>query len=131
MSIGGARDGRAARILVVDDEPVVAAILADTPAADGHRVATARDGVGALGRLRAEGFDAVLSDIHMPGLDGIGLYRAVADMQPALTHHFVLVTGSSLTPETQQFLAETGVLVLEKPLDLREVRSVVRRLLGR
>ena len=120
---------RGARILAVDDEPAILEILSAILAAAGYEVETAPDGQTALRRLDAQRFDAVLSDIHMPGLDGIGLYQALVERQPHLARRFVFITGSALTPEARTFVAETGIRVLEKPFNLREVQGLVRQIL--
>ena len=64
----------ALRVLVVDDEKEIAALLADLLALDGHRVATASDGLAALDLLEHQEYDLILSDVRMPVLDGPGLY---------------------------------------------------------
>ena len=130
ISGSGASASGGVRVLVVDDEPVIGEILTDTLAVDGHAVETAPDGARALARLGAERFDVVLSDVHMPGMDGMSLYRAVAELHPGLARRFILITGSSLTAAARQFLEETGVPVLEKPFDLRAVRAIVREVLA-
>lgn len=61
---------RGKRILVVDDEPDAADVLADILASDGHAVDTAPNGRVALDRLGEPAYDLVLSDIKMPEMDG-------------------------------------------------------------
>ena len=63
---------RPACILVVDDEPLVAAIIADTLGLEGYEVDTAKNGREALEKIAARSYDAILSDLRMPELDGIG-----------------------------------------------------------
>jgi anti-sigma regulatory factor (Ser/Thr protein kinase) len=60
-------------ILLVDDEPDVAALLADLLAEDHHQVDVAHHGAAALGRLTRRAYDLILSDLRMPELDGPGL----------------------------------------------------------
>ncbi|PYM39593.1 MAG: hypothetical protein DME17_00695 [Candidatus Rokuibacteriota bacterium] len=116
-------------ILVVDDEPEVAAALAEMLADDGHQVETAPNGDIALRKLEERAYDLVLSDIRMPGLDGPGLYRALERRHSNLAHRFVFVTGDALSPETKQLVEETRILALSKPFDADAVRQVVRRAL--
>ena len=64
---------RHACILVVDDEPLVAALMADTLGLEGYEVETAKNGREALEKIATRSYDAVLSDLRMPELDGVGL----------------------------------------------------------
>jgi two-component system NtrC family sensor kinase len=116
---------RGASILVVDDEPEVAETLRDLLTADGHQVVIADTGVRALDAVQQRAFDLVISDIRMPGLDGRGLYDAVAARFPALLPRLVFVTGDTLSRETVEFLQRTEVPCLGKPLALDEIRLVL------
>ncbi len=125
------RSGRALRILVVDDEADVADVLAEMLRMDGHVVRVALSGRDALAALRAGDYDAVLSDIRMPDLDGPGLYRAIASERPALTSRLIFLTGDVLGRDAGAFLASTGVPSLKKPFVPDDVRAAVRGLVDR
>ena len=71
--------GLPGRILVVDDEEGIRAMLAEILIADGHVVEQAADGREALERLREAEYDLVISDLIMPRLDGPGLYEELSD----------------------------------------------------
>ncbi len=113
-------------ILVVDDEPEIAALLAEMLSADGHEVETAANGVVALEKLRERAYDLILSDIVMPQLDGPGLYREVVGRYPRLRRRFIFITGSSQDPKTREFLAETQAPSLSKPFSADDIRRVVQ-----
>jgi signal transduction histidine kinase/ActR/RegA family two-component response regulator len=115
-------------ILVVDDEPEVADVLAEMLVADGHRVTRAANGALALDALRRGTCDVILSDIRMPVLDGPGLYRELERQYPQLVRRFAFVTGDTLTPETREFLDRTGAPSLTKPFNAEEVRRAVARI---
>jgi two-component system NtrC family sensor kinase len=123
--VAAAQPVRQKSILVVDDEPDVAAVLADLLAMDGHRVQTAPNGARALEKLRAGAYDAILSDLKMPELDGPSLYRTLAHQSHPLIQRFIFVTGDVLGEETRQFLEETRVLCVSKPFDLEQVRRAL------
>jgi two-component system NtrC family sensor kinase len=118
---------RGQKVLVVDDEPGVAAMLAEMLTADGHEVATADNGVSALARLRDEACDLILSDSGMPGLDGPGLYREIERLYPHLVRRFIVLSGDTLNPRTAEFFEAVGALRVNKPFTLDQVREAVRR----
>jgi two-component system NtrC family sensor kinase len=121
---------RGRRILVVDDEPMVAEILGEILTGHGHYVDTAGDGRAALEKLAAGRFDLVLTDIKMPVLDGPGLYRQLVARDPGARRRVIFVSGDTLSDETRDFLAGTGAPLLHKPFDAESVRRAVDAALG-
>jgi len=115
-------------ILVVDDEAAVADVLAEILRDDGHRVEVTGDGWAALARIEAGGFDLVISDLRMPGLDGPGLYAEATRRRPGL--RFVFITGDTMTARTQDFLEDARVPYLGKPFSLDDVRRALRQALA-
>ncbi len=122
---------RSCHILIVDDEPEVAEVLAELLAIDGHQSEIAANGAIALERLRQSAPDLIISDLRMPVLDGPGLYRALEASGHALRHRFVFITGDVLSPQTRAFLERSQVPALAKPYVLADVRSVLSQILGR
>jgi CheY-like chemotaxis protein len=90
---------RGASILIVDDEPELASLLAEILADDAHRVETAYNGLAALDKLRDGTYDLIISDLRMPHLDGPGLYREVARRHPQMIRRMIFVTGDTLEPD--------------------------------
>ena len=72
------------RVLVVDDDPVIAATVAEVLAAEGYPTATAHDGLEALRQCERDRPELVLLDMHMPVLDGWGFARAVQQRRRAI-----------------------------------------------
>jgi PAS domain S-box-containing protein len=120
---------RGKTILVVDDDALVAELLADLLAIDGHQVDTAPNGVVALTKLRERTYDLIVSDVKMPELDGPGLYGEVERRHPGLRRRFVFITGDLLSRETKEFLEQTGAPHFSKPVALEDVRRAVQRAL--
>jgi DNA-binding NtrC family response regulator len=120
---------RGARILVVDDEPGIAEVLAEVFQLDGHVVEMVGNGEAALEKLAVERYDLILSDVRMPDLDGPALYREVERRHSDLLQRFIFLTGDIMSPETAQLLAQTAVPCLSKPFTLEMVREVVQRVL--
>ena len=115
------------RILVVDDEVEVGSVMSELLRRDGHEVDTAVNGLEALARLRARSYDAVVSDIRMPQLDGVGLWTTVKRDDPALASRFVFFTGDTLSGATTEFLERTGAPNIRKPFTLRDIRVALAR----
>jgi PAS domain S-box-containing protein len=122
--------GGRARILVVDDEPEIGALLAEALGRDGHRVEVAASGRAAIAALDSRPFEVVLSDLRMPDLDGQALYRYLANRRPEMLDRLVLMTGDVLGPGVRGFLAEVTVPVLEKPIALPDLRRAIAVRLG-
>ena len=114
-------------ILVVDDEPEIAALLAEMLSRDGHQVDVAANGVVALEKLGKQTYDLIVSDMKMPELDGPGLYREVGARHSELRRRFVFLTGDTLSAATREFLEQTGVPTLMKPFTWEAVRDAIRR----
>ena len=102
------------KIMVVDDDPVVATSLNRVLTGKGYAVITAKDGEEALGKLRSEKYDLVYTDIRMPGMSGLELAEHVKANQPWLP--VVIITGYG-TAESEARAATAGVAgFLHKPL---------------
>jgi CheY-like chemotaxis protein len=118
------------RVLVVEDELRVAQLVAEVLEAEGYEVDTAGNGLLALEKIEEHDYDLILSDLRMPELDGLGLYRELERRQPALLSRFLFVSGTTEQPEYRNFLAETAVPVLSKPFTLVDLQQVTRRVLA-
>jgi DNA-binding response OmpR family regulator len=117
------------RILVVEDDPMVAALLTDVLTLHGHLVDTVSDGLLALQKIHERPYDLIMSDMRMPGLDGPGLYRELARHRPELISRFLFVSGTTHDAENRRFLEETGAPCLAKPFDIRDLHDVTQRML--
>jgi len=121
---------RSIRILVIDDEPLIAQPLVDALAAEGYEVEMAVNGRRALEKIKDHTYDLILSDLRMPELDGVGLYRELERRQPELLRRMIFVTGAIDHPDYQRFLAQTPVLVLAKPFSLSALHALTRQVLS-
>ena len=122
-------EARRACILVVDDEPLVVALLEDFLRLEGYEVETAKNGRDALAKIEARSNDLVLSDLRMPELDGVGLYRELEQQHPSVLRRLAFVSGTTEPPEYASFLERTGATVLGKPFALANLQGLVKRLL--
>jgi len=78
-------------ILIVDDEPAVAEVLAKSLQRQGHRTVVVHSGETALEHLRSSAPDAMFLDVSMPGMNGLDVLARVKQIRPALD--VVVITG--------------------------------------
>lgn len=117
----------AKRILVVDDEASIRELCARVLQRAGYEVAMAGSGEEAVTRLQDEPFDAVVSDIRMPGLSGLDVLGAAKQRYPAI--RVVLITGFG-TPQTLDRARQSGAdRILTKPFNPVELLGAVKEIL--
>jgi putative two-component system response regulator len=118
-----------ANILVIDDEPIVRALVADILSEDGHEVRAAATAEDALAALDDHNLGLVVSDIVMPGLSGLDLLATVRRSRPNLP--VVLVTGRATHGTVSAALAEGADGLVLKPFShvelVRTVGGALRR----
>jgi two-component system NtrC family sensor kinase len=118
-------------ILVVDDEPEIAALLRERLGADGLTVSTASSGRRALASLEGGGVDAVVTDLRMPDMDGAALAQEIRRRWPDLGERIVLITGDALGADPGGRLGALGLPIFEKPLDLGALAAELHRRMAR
>jgi len=119
------------RLLIVDDEPEVGALLADILRRETASIDIAASGQEALQLLGKRDYEAILTDLRMPEMDGPELFRQIEQRWPDRARQVIFITGDALSPTVQTFLAGTGQPYLEKPFAPAEVRAVVQEVVGR
>jgi two-component system response regulator HydG len=105
-----------ATILVVDDNPSMAKTLADIMSVKGFEVYAANSGLEALAIMQSQPIDILLTDVIMPDMNGVELYRKTRKSFPKLTT--ILMTAYAADDIIDQGLAEGIKTVLTKPLDI-------------
>ena len=117
-----------ANILLAEDDESLRRFLAAALERAGHAVTSFGDGAEAYQCLKLIRFDLLLSDIVMPGLDGIELAKRAAEVQPALKIMFI--TGFAAVALNSDSEAPKNAKVLSKPVHLRELVSEVNKMLA-
>jgi CheY-like chemotaxis protein len=117
-------------ILLADDDAAARDLVERALASEGHRVVATADGAEALERLQnAPGqFDLLISDVQMPGLDGIELIETAVTLAPKL--RVIVMSGFSDELDRTAHLKSKIAHVIAKPFTLEEVRSAVKGVLG-
>jgi CheY-like chemotaxis protein len=118
-----------ARVLIVDDEPVMRELIELTLEGAGHAVESVESGRAALERLARHAYDLIVCDLHMPDRDGPAVYRAIERRSPPRPA-FLFVTGYADGGPYEEFIRTVPVPVVGKPFDINVLRETVRRMLG-
>ena len=119
-----------ARVLVVDDEPLVAALIRRTlePL---HEVSVEHSAHGAIARLAGgERWDAVLADLHLSDGDASWLRDRMAESDPALPSRLLVLTGGATTEHARAFLEQPSTRWLQKPFRAAELLAALSALLA-
>ncbi len=112
------------RVLVVDDEVNIRRILQAALDKAGYHTMIAENGDVALGLLREEAVDCVLTDVTMPGIDGYELQRAVRNSWPQTP--VVIMTAYGTIPQAVQAIRDGAFEYITKPFDLDTVKKVIK-----
>ena len=108
-----------ARILMAEDDKAVQSFVSRALTHRGHAVTAVDDGLQALEALAESGFDILITDIVMPGLDGIALALKVARDHPNLP--ILMMTGYSAERQRAHNLEELICRVVTKPFSLEQI----------
>jgi CheY-like chemotaxis protein/anti-sigma regulatory factor (Ser/Thr protein kinase) len=121
---------KSSRVLIVEDEPTVARLIADVMEDEGFAVDVLLDGREALERAARTSFDLVICDMKMPGLDGQHFYKSLVRTGNPLRDRFLFVTGDIVAAQTREFLARNHLPHVAKPFRVEELTEKVRAVLA-
>ena len=116
------------KILLAEDDDSLRSFLTAALRRAGHEVKSYEDGDTALVALEKEVFDLLLTDIQMPGIDGIELARRGAELDPAMK--IVFITGFAAVALSNKSNTPAGAKILSKPFHLRELVDEVERVMA-
>ena len=125
---GRSADMSGPRILAVDDEPGILELCREVLNGAGYQVETASSADAALDRLQASSYDLMLTDLRMPGKDGIALIEATQSLTPDLP--VVVITGYPGMEGSVESVRHGAVDLITKPFDTVELCRVVQRSLA-
>ncbi len=117
---------RPAQVLIVDDDPRILALQSAVLRANGFASRECASGLAALGAVSEGSFDAVLLDIHMPGIDG---WEVLRTLQERGVETPVLIVSAGATPAEAALHGADGMLA--KPFTITELVSALRAVLHR
>ena len=122
--------GEGRRALLIEDDHAVRLSMRRYLERFGWHVEEASDGTGGVSRALSESWDLVICDLRVPGRSGIEIYDSVAAVNPALAKRFVLISGDAASREVRAFRERTGMVILEKPFELRILGAAIQRTAG-
>src|SRR6266550_4918451 len=112
--------GEFKRILLVEDDAEMAAMLKEFLEAYCYRVSTVANGVDGLKAVMNRVYDLVICDVMMPKMAGDDFYYAVQRVKPGLCERFIFITAHGDTPWMQEFFNHASGMVLMKPFHLED-----------
>ncbi|MBK7833416.1 MAG: response regulator [Gemmatimonadetes bacterium] len=125
------------RVLIVDDEITIRIALRRFFTRLGWSVEEASNGESALHLLsndasqdEAPRFSVVVSDLRMPGLNGMEMYDQLKVRHPDVLRRLIFSTGDLVSEEAATFVRNTDCVVLQKPFELAALREVVERVVA-
>jgi CheY-like chemotaxis protein len=116
-----------ARVMVVDDDPMLLSLLTDTLSTIGYCSLSVPDGESALKIVKDGNVDIIISDINLPGMDGMELLRKVKETAPDLP--VILITGVAMNGIRSRAYQEGADGFLDKPFRITVVETMMQRLL--
>ena len=111
------------KILVVDDEQSLRDFLAIMLKKEGHDVVTAEDGTHAMNAVQSEIFDLVISDVKMPGIDGIGVLKSVKEISPETVVIMITAYATAETAVEAMKLGASDYII--KPFKVDELKLTI------
>jgi len=118
-----------ARLLIVDDEEIALRNLQHVMEKEGYQVSATQSGAAAVALLEQQGFDVVLTDLRMEGVDGMDVLKKSRELQPEA--EVIFITGYATAESAVQALKHGAFYYIAKPFRLDEVRKVVAEALAK
>jgi signal transduction histidine kinase len=116
-------------VLVVEDEPALAAAVSEALTDAGFVVDRAGDGEEALRRVSAKSYDLIVCDLKMPKIDGMRFYATLSASHHDVARRVIFVTGDVAGTEAERFLQDSGCRWLAKPFRLGDLLRTAREIL--
>src|SRR6266511_1537500 len=111
-----------ARVLVIDDEAVLRCLLQEMLAVCGYDADVAENGAAGVARFRERDYSTVITDLLMPGMNGLEVVTALRTIDPLI--NIILLTGSA-PGLTAARAREMGITLLHKPIALGDLKAAV------
>ena len=114
------------RVLVVEDEPIIGRVCAETLNEDGLEVDIATNGSIAAPMIAEKEYDLLLVDIRTPVMNGKQLFQWITEEHPELANRVILTTGELFGGASEEFIEQSGRPFLPKPFTPDTLTATVR-----
>jgi DNA-binding NtrC family response regulator len=115
-------------ILIVDDEMGMRETLLDILEDVGYHTAVAVDGYEAIERVKERAFDAIFTDVKMPGMDGVDTFKEIKKIHPEAA--VVMMTAYAVDDRLREAMREGVYSVIRKPLDIGKMIGLIEGMQG-
>lgn len=116
------------RILVIEDDSEMQALLKDFMEEEGYEVDSVEDGSQAFRKLAKETFDLIITDIRMPGLNGLDILPGLKQIQPGVST--IVITAFGSEEIHRRAITRGADAYLEKPLHLDQLRTLIQEMVS-
>ena len=120
--------GLRTRILVVDDEPSIRALLTVLLRKHGHEVDAVGDGRAAVEKVTTRRYGVILLDVRMPDMSGLEVFLRLKGIAESITSRVVFMTGDVMADETGALLEKTGAPAIAKPFESQELLLAIEKI---
>jgi len=111
------------RILIVEDDEEMRALLRDMIEEEGYKTASVSNGWEAFRKLAKESFDLIITDIRMPGLTGLDILPGIKRLQPDAP--IIVITAFGSEEVHRKALERGATAYLEKPIHFHKLRTLI------
>ncbi|MCZ6696734.1 MAG: hybrid sensor histidine kinase/response regulator, partial [Acidobacteria bacterium] len=116
-------------IRIVDDELAIREMMRDAFEDRGHKVDTAESGLAALEAIKSKAYDAIVSDMKMPEMDGQELFVRLMEEMPDTASRILFTSGDTVSADTRGFFESSGRPYIMKPFKVTDLIEAVERIL--
>jgi PAS domain S-box-containing protein len=121
---------KSGKIMVVDDEPGVRALLEKSLKKVGYTVDTFGDAGTANDKIDSGAiYDVILTDVRMPGMNGIEFYSRIIEQTPAMKNKFIFITGDIMGVDIKTFLGQNKLPYLAKPFSVDSLKEKINAIM--
>jgi two-component system NtrC family sensor kinase len=128
---GGALEGvKRRRVLVVDADEKNLALLQEILHHLGHDADESSSVQQALRKIASRDYDLIITDMHLPGMDGLDLYQRLKVLRPGLAQRVIFISGRILKEGVDSFFEQVGCALIRKPFSVADIEMGMRQALG-
>jgi DNA-binding NtrC family response regulator len=118
------------RILIVEDEPIIAEICSRVLSAEGFSIETAGNGRSGKAKVDEKSYDAIIIDLRMPVMDGRALFEYIKTALPDMLNRVIITSGEVISDDADTFITSCGRPFLRKPFSPKQLKEVVSEVLN-